>query len=306
MAFAVAIDVPPIEAAAVACTLSTCNAALGPEQCVLSGSNAGSDSAARWYAVVRYGSAGQARLTIELYEGKREGGRVASSELEFKERDSQEERWASAGVVVAALVLAQPAIPSRNEPRPAPVPVATAQPAALGRAQSAVRPSPWLRLDLGVTAGSEVRGAPLRGGPFGRFGIVLSGTPVFACVSGAYTVGSSESTDLSWTTGSLGGGLRVSFARQRAAFEARGELVLETLRIQATDGERSESARRTRWGPRLGLDFSGYWAKNWALVVGAEAGVLGPRVVIDVNGGQSEELPPFVWGLLSAVRYDFR
>src|SRR6187431_2721758 len=120
MVFAVAIDVPPVEAAAAARTLATCNAALGPEQCMLSGSSAGPD-AARWYAVVRYGSSGQARLTIELFEGRRDGNRVASSELEFKERDSQEERWASAGVVVAALVLAQPAIPSRSEPKPAPV-----------------------------------------------------------------------------------------------------------------------------------------------------------------------------------------
>jgi hypothetical protein len=106
-------------------------------------------------------------------------------------------------------------------------------------------------------------------------------------------------------TGSLGAGARVGFARQRAAFELRAELVLETLGIQATDGVRTESARRTRIGPRFGLDLSGYWAENWALVVGAEAGALGPRVVLDV-AGQTEELSPFVWGLLSAVRYDFR
>src|SRR3954470_12844197 len=97
MVFAVVVDVPPVEAAAAARTLATCNAALGPGQCLLSGANPGADGASRWYAVVRYGDDGKARLTIELYERDREGSRVASSELEFKERDSVEERWASAG-----------------------------------------------------------------------------------------------------------------------------------------------------------------------------------------------------------------
>ncbi|HKO51057.1 MAG TPA: hypothetical protein VJV79_25285 [Polyangiaceae bacterium] len=303
MVFAVVLDVPPLEAAAAARTLSTCNAALGPEQCVLADTIADSRGAAHWYAVVRYGSDGQARLTIELYPGNRQGGRVASSELEFEERDSPEERWASAGVVVAALVAAQPAIQSSTDQKPAPV--APVQPAAIATPPSAARRSAGWRLDLGVTAGSEVRSAPLRVGPLGRFGIAFSSLPVFACSSLAYTVGRSQSTDLTWLTGSLGAGARVGFARERAALELRAELVLERLGIQATDGERSESARRTRFGPRFGLDLSGYWTKNWALLVGAEAGAVGPRVVLDVNG-QSEDLPPFVWGLLSAVRYDIR
>ena len=91
---------------------------------------------------------GKTKLTIELYERNREGSRVASSELEFKESDPKEERWASAGVVVAALVLAQPAsrtIPSRGllERRLPPSHSAPTAP------QPAPRRTPWLRLDLG-------------------------------------------------------------------------------------------------------------------------------------------------------------
>jgi hypothetical protein len=310
MVFAVVVDVPPVEATAAARTLATCNAALGAGQCALAGAKAGTDAASLWYALVRYGSGGQLELTIELYERTRAGSRVASSELEFKERDPPEERWASVGVVVAALVLAQPAkpaIPKRVDEQPAPALAASARPVALVPPVAAVRRPPWLRLDLGISAGSEVRSAPLRVGPLGRFGIAFANLPLFAFASGAYTVGSSGSTDLTWLTGSLGAGVRAAFAQQRAALEVRAEVVIEELGIQATDGERSESARRTRFGPRLGLDLSGYWAKNWALVVGAEAGVLGPRVVIDLpSQGQTEELPPFYWGLLSAVRYDFR
>ncbi|HEY3256995.1 MAG TPA: hypothetical protein VGJ91_23725 [Polyangiaceae bacterium] len=306
MVFAVVVDVPPVEATAAARTLETCNAALGPGQCALAETNPGAESAAHWYAVVRYGAQGQAKLTIELYEGNRGGNRVASSELEFKERDSPEERWASAGVVVAALVAAQPAPQSGAEPKPAlPAPVPTAWQAVVNVQPPPTRLPPWLRLDLGLTLGSEVPGASLRVGPLGRFGIAFSSVPVFAFGSLAYTVQSSQGADLSWLTGSLGAGLRLGFARQRAALELRGEAVLETLGIQATDGERSESARRARFGPRLGLDLSANLSKGWAVVAGAEAGVLGPRVVIDV-AGQTQELPPFVWGLISAVRYDFR
>jgi len=305
MVFAVVVDVSPVEPAAATQILATCNAALGPSQCALAGATPDADETAHWYAVVRYGSDGQARLTIELHEGKRDGNRVASSELEFKERDSQNERWASAGVVVAALVLAQPADQKSVEKQPEPPTAAAAPPAVPVRPTPTASPPRWLRLDLGLTAGSELRSAPLRVGPLARFGVAFFDVPVFAFASTAYTVRSSGGTDLNWLTGSLGAGARVGFAGQRAALELRGEAVIETLGIQATDGQRTESARRARFGPRLGLDLSGYWAKNWAIVVGAEAGVLGPRVVLDV-AGQTEELPPFVWGVLSALRYDFR
>lgn len=308
MPFAVVIDVPPIEAGTAARAIATCNATLGPEQCVLTGAKPAGEPS-RWYAVVRYGAEGEARLRIELFDGDRDAyhgeSRVASSELEFKERDSPEERWASAGVVVAALVLAQPAdrapIEKKSEPPPA---VATPLTVA-SRPAPAATPARWLRLDLGASAGSEERGAPLRVGPLARVGLVFAKVPLFASASAGYTVQSSGNTDLSWLTGALGGGVRVSFAHERAALEARGEVVIETLGIEATDGQRTESARRTRFGPRFGLDLSGYFAKNWALLAGAEAGVLGPRVVLEV-AGQIRELPPFAWGVLSAVRYDFR
>jgi hypothetical protein len=64
----------------------------------------------------------------------------------------------------------------------------------------------------------------------------------------------------------------------------------------------SESARR----PRFGLDLSGYFAKSLALVLGVEAAALRPGVVISVAGREVNRLPPFNWGFISAVRYDFR
>jgi len=295
MVFAVAVDVPPVEVALAERTLATCNAVLGSDKCVLSGA----DGAARWYAVVRYGLDGKTRLTIELYERNRGGSRVASSELEFKESDPKEERWASAGVVVAALVLAQPAEQNDTEQGPARAPddPERAAPTAL---QPELRRTPWLRLDLGATGGSP----RWRLGPVARLGVAFADLPLFAFFSAAYTFSASDgTTDLTWLTGSLGAGARMDFAG--AALDFRAELVLETVGIQATDGERSESARRTRFGPRLGVDLSAYFVPHWAILVGVEAGVMSPRIVLEV-AGQTQELRPLVWGTVSAIRYDFR
>jgi hypothetical protein len=54
------------------------------------------------------------------------------------------------------------------------------------------------------------------------------------------------------------------------------------------------------------LDLSGYFAKNLALVAGVEAAALLPAVDIHVGGEEADRLPPFNWGFISVVRYDFR
>src|SRR5450432_3600591 len=118
MAFAVVVDVPPVEAGTAERTLATCNAALGADKCAL----ASEGVSGHWYAVVRFDPERRTVLTIQLFDGSSEGVRVASSELEFKERDTELERWASAGVVVAALVAAQTSIPLEPKPKPVPPP----------------------------------------------------------------------------------------------------------------------------------------------------------------------------------------
>ena len=248
-----------------------------------------------------------ALLTIELYARDPERARVATSELEFKEHDTPAARWASAGVVVAALVAAQGTAPSEPateaEPR---LPVPKQAPAAEKQAPTPPPAKPlWLRLDLGASFGSEDRQRPLRWGALGRFGVAFSQLPVFAFGTCTYTR-RAGSPELAWLGTSLGFGFRVDFLRRRAALDVRGEGVLESVGIRATDGAREAQARRTRWGPRLGLDLSGYLAGDLALVVGAEAAALGPAVVIDVAGNTVERLPPFVWGFISVLRYDFR
>jgi hypothetical protein len=88
--------------------------------------------------------------------------------------------------------------------------------------------------------------------------------------------------------------------------DVRSEVVVESVSIHARDGARVADARRARIGPRFGLDLSAYCTQNLALVGGLEAGALGPTVVIDVAGHTVSRLPPFSWGFISGVRYDFR
>ncbi len=304
MNFAVVVDVPPIEAAAAASALTTCNAALGAQRCAL----AVGDNAGAWYAVVRFDPERSTVFSIQLHDGGATGVQVATSQLEFKDRDSAQERWASAGVVVAALVAAQSA--SESPPPSPPVAAAPPPPPAPPPRPAPMRLAPprapyWLRADLGATGGSEHEHGALRFGPIARFGISFSELPVFALATGAYTVRGSGSPDSTWLTGSLGFGVRLAFTR-RAALELRTEAVLESVSFHAVDGERSSSARRARWGPRFGLDLSGYLRKNLALVGGLEAAALRPGVDIAVHGNTVDRLQPFSWGFISAVRYDFR
>ncbi len=301
MNFAVVVDVPPSEAPAAASALTTCNAALGAQRCALAeGVNSGA-----WYAVVRFDPERSTVFWIQLHDGSAAGMQVATSQLEFKDRDSPQERWASAGVVVAALVAAQSA---SDSPAPPPVVARRLPPALPHTAPKPPSPAPgraWLRLDLGATGGSEHEHGALRFGPFGRFGIALSELPMFAFVSGAYTARGSGTPNSTWLTGSLGFGVRLAFSRS-AALELRTEAVLESVTFHAADAERSSSARRARWGPRLGLDMSGYIGGNFALVGGVEAAALRPGVAIAVAGTTVDRLQPFSWGLISALRYDFR
>lgn len=305
MNFAVVVDVPPIEASAAASVLSTCNAALGAQHCAI----AGPDVSGQWYAVVRFAPEQSTVFRIELHDGTPSGTQVAASQLEFKDRDSERERWASAGVVVAALVAAQSAGESEPPPKtePAkPAPLVTRPPLNPPPRPRPVEPPYWPRVDIGATLGSENQSRALRVGPLGRIGVAFAELPVFALASAAYTVRGSGSPDSTWFTGSLGFGVRVGFMQQRGAVELRTEGVLETVRISASDDARSAHARRTRFGPRLGLDLSGYLMKNLALVAGAEAAALHPAVQITVAGQNADRLPPFAWGFISLLRYDFR
>jgi hypothetical protein len=306
MNLAVVVDVPPIEASAAASVLSTCNAALGTQHCAI----ASPEAIGQWYAIVRFAPDQSTVFTIELRDGGASGTQVATSQLEFKDRDSERERWASAGVVVAALVAAQSAASSEPPPKPAaPEPVSTPVVVRLpppSRSTVKEQRPLWLRLDLGAAGGSENEHGAFRVGPLARLGLAFSDLPVFALGSAAYTVRVSGTPDSTWLTGSLGFGVRIGFAQQRAALELRTEAVLESVRFHASDTTRSQRAQRTRWGPRLGLDVSGSLTKKLALVIGGEAAALHPSVDIALGGQDVDRLPPFAWGFISVVRYDFR
>jgi hypothetical protein len=295
--------VPPVEAEVAQRALTTCNAALGADRCAFA--NVG--AVAHWYAVVRVDPERNAVLTIQLYDGNTEGVRVASSALEFKDRDTELERWASAGVVVAALVAAQTSPP----PEPEPPPVVVTPPPVVARKRPprptlvALRPV-WLRMDLGATGGSEIQSGALRFGALSRLGLAFSGIPAVVFGSAAYTVRGSGTPDLTWFTASLGFGAHVGFSHDRGALDVRTEGVVESVTIHASEGARTETAQKIRLGPRFGFDLSGYIAKDLALLAGIEAAVLRPRVVITVGGESADGLPPFNWGFISAVRYDFR
>lgn len=300
MPITVVLDVPPIEAVAER-AVATCNAALGPDHCAL----AAADSTSRWYAVVRVGEERPATLTIDLYDRSLPGDRVASSVLAFDARDLPKERWASAGVVVAALVAARSmpiekaaAKDAGPKPPPRPLPPIAVQ----------LPPSRALlaRAELGLTGGWAQGGGAFRFGALTRGSLAFRELPLFVLASGAYMQRHTGTPDFTWWTGALGLGAHVGGWQHGSAAEIRVEAVLDSVVISASDGTRRDRAQRSRFGSRLGVDLTGPLTNHLAWVAGVEAAALLPRVAVDVSGQTVARLPWFGWGFVSLLRYEFR
>ncbi|HEY4159259.1 MAG TPA: hypothetical protein VGM29_14220 [Polyangiaceae bacterium] len=297
-AYAVIVDVPASEIKRAAPAISTCNKALGQDRCLLHGADRES---AEWFAVVRFDDETQQSCSIELHQADPNGPTVATTALRFSTLDSADERWASAGVVVAALVLAQ-----RPSPEPAPIVPPVAPPPPISPPPTKPEQNAWLRAEAGGELANDLSGGPWQAGGMLRLGVAFNHPGAFVLGAASYGARPAGSPGLQWLDGSLGFGAHVGLAEGLAALELHTEAVFESVSIEATQGSRTESARRFRVGPGWGLDGDWYFTANWALVAGLEASVLRPTVVIRVADKTVESLPSFGWRFISVVRYDLR
>jgi hypothetical protein len=139
---AVAIDAPqetPIEW--VEAATQACSAALGEGRCVR-----GADTVdAAWRARVSNAAEVPTTLRVDLFDAER--ALEATRVLEFREVDLERQRWASAGVVVAALVSASEAQTSEPPTPPAVVPDRRPSPEGLPREPPRRPEVDWLWFD---------------------------------------------------------------------------------------------------------------------------------------------------------------
>lgn len=302
---AVAIDMPePTAAVLVTAAVRGCEAALGEGRCVRA-ARAGKPTA--WQARIVEGRLNdRPTLSVELFATKPWGLR-AERLLEFLTTDDERQRWASTGVVVAALVTAedtrelpaeeQVAVLDRDQPPPGGVTPRTGSPS---------RDSPWsLWLDAGAFLGSGLEEQPPKFGGFGRLALDLGRWPVFALASFSGTR-SGGSVEVRRLTTSIGAGAVFEAGSLPFEVEPRLEFIAQNVSAMsiAPSGD-SDSGSRFRFGGRLGVD--GVWqvVPTWSVFLGAEFSYLRPAVTVALGGVDEGTVSSEAWAALAGVRFTF-
>jgi hypothetical protein len=288
-------DVPP-ELSALA--VRSCDTALGEGKCQLEG-----PAPAEWHATV---STSDPNLTNVRIEVRKESSSSAPEvrDLSFSPEDSVRERWASVGVVIAALVVARS---RESEPQEAPAPVAPPPPPppiARPTPRPVAAPPPRIfRFDLRMLGARRTsEGLPEIGLELGA-SLLPGAGPAFVGVSiaGAHRLGADVGA--SWFSGAAGGGVRVGRASAQFACEFRGAIVVEYWRFEASEPGRSEHSGKFRVGGLAGVDALWAMSSKWILSLGVEGLVVGPSLRVDVEGKTVETIPRYGGAVLAGVRF---
>jgi hypothetical protein len=250
-------------------------------------------------------TASDANLTSVRIEVRRESSTVAPDvrELSFSPGDGARERWASVGVVIAALVVAR-SREAEPEPPPLVTPPAPPPPKARPTARPVVAPPRrLLRFDLRVLGARRTsEGFPEIGLELGA-SVLPSDGPLFAgiTIAGAHRLGAD--VDASWFSSSAGGGVRVGRPSARFACEFRGAIVAEYWRLEASEPGRTEESGKFRIGGLAGVDALWAMSSKWILSVGVAGLVVGPSLRVDVQGRTAETIPRYGGVVLAGVRF---
>jgi hypothetical protein len=298
MLTAVAIDVSPTLAPDVAqIVVSRCESAIGSGRCPIA-ANVDPSVVVNWYAVVRDEEGTPPRLRIDFRGSSASGPLLAQRTLFFSDRDALESRWASAALVIAALVTEAEAL--ATEPV-LPLPkIGTQQPASLPR------PSMPFGADIGFVTGPGLQHGGYRVGAFGRGWIGLAATPEVLAVAGLRWARGSVDHSLTWLTLSLGLGTRLGKHGAPINVELIGAPILERMLIAVFDPStgRSDSGGVTRFGGNLGVNVTATLWKDLRLLVGADVSALTPPVSIEVKGVGVGREPGLRFALTTGLRLD--
>jgi hypothetical protein len=297
MLTAVAIDVPSDVAPAVAqIVVDRCESAIGNGRCPLA-ANVGESVRIDWYAVVRSGEGTPLRLEIDFRARSASGPLLAQRTLSFSDRDAAESRWASAGLVVAALVTEAEALEA-----------ATARPppnAGAEQPPSWPRPSVPFGFDAGFIAGPGLQQGAYRTGALARGWIGVSTAPEILAVAGVRYAVTSGNPSLTWMTLSVGAGIRLGRRRARVDAELISALLLERMFVSASDPSsgRTDSGGATRFGGSLGVDLSANLWRDLRIFAGGDVSALTPLVDIEVKGLSVGREPGLGFALSGGLRF---
>jgi hypothetical protein len=279
-------------------TVRSCDVALGADHCRLSDGPPEDDV---FYATVRIDepSGDTAHITVQRHAA---GPLLTERDLAFTSEDSPAERWASVGVVIAALVADRARV--EKPPPPAPPKPPPPVPRHLRHLTPPPKPAHPVRIDLlgRVSHATSFEFPPELGGML-RGSLALDGSPFFVTLGGGYAVRVGRKTSLSFPLARLGAGFRWGVPDARWAAELRVAGILERWLVAASEPGRSESGDVWRVGVSAGLDGIWGFSRSWQLVAGAEAEFRTPRVTIDVAGKTYEQVPVAGWAIALGPRF---
>ncbi len=297
MLTAVVIDVPPDLAPAVAqIVVNRCEGAIGDGRCPLA-ADVGESVVIRWHAVVRAEEGVPTRLQIEFRGPSSSGPLLAQRMLFFSERDALESRWASAALVIAALVTEAEAVEA--------VPVLSPPKIAAEQPVSSPHPSMPYGFDVGFVTGPGLQHGGYRFGAFARGWIGVSAAPGIVAVLGVRYAEKSGEGSFTWFTSSLGAGIRVGRRGAAVNGEIIGSLMVERMLVTTFDPStgKSDSGGATRFGGSIGVDLATILWKELRVVVGGEASALTPPVNIEVMGASVGREPGLRFVLTAGLRF---
>jgi hypothetical protein len=280
----------------------SCDAALGEGRCRLEvpSADGASDSDEPDFeatVVAKDEKLDEARVEIRR---RADGPVMVTRDVTFAAEDSTKERWASTGVLIAALVVAEalatPPAPPPAEPKPPPKPKPRPQ-------KPRAEPSTRLRVDVRALGARRLSsGSPELGAALGVSALLPDGHWIL----GASFAGARRMDDepaITWGSVTAGLGLRAGAARAVLAAEVTTGAVLEYWSVGATGGGRSENDAELRFGGFLGADA--LWAVHpkWILSLGVEGRIVTPRFRIDVAGSEADSAPGLGALVYAGVRF---
>ena len=297
LSVAIALE-PPTEAAVVQAIARSCEEAIGDGRCKAAG-EVSQGTVVAWYALVRLDDPSVPLLKIEFHDRDAGGALIETRELAFSERDRRENRWASAGAVIAAFVAARegPGRPSAPRPPPRPGPL----PAPPGEPPHRVA---W-NADLALFTGPGLDSGSYRLGGLARGYLALPDVPgVLGLVSFRYAERPGDLA-LAWWSASCGMGARLGGHTTPLSAELTGELAFERLLLNATNQTTAEqqAATQNRFGGRLSVNLALRLVGSLGLVAGAEATALRPSVAITVGDDAAGRAPAVGYAFSVGLRF---
>ncbi len=266
----------------------SCERAIGEGQCPQYTSLLEQEARATWIAKVHAATEDALVIEVQLRWGSK-GTILPSRRLRFSPSDPPEQRWATAGIVTAALAIeatsreamtaaaAPPATPSKK-----PNARRTNQSQALPAAPSVTSDGPQLPrafVELhGLVGPGMDRGRGRLGGVLG-LSVGPGGYPEFLWASMS-VARSSGQVELSWTSAGLGLGFSTARPNSRLALDLRLGGLISWVTLEAHNGGDSSLARRTRLG--MTGQLLGVWLPSRRLMVslGGAADTTWPRIEV--------------------------